>query len=172
MKVGFGLTCSMLLAFLAPSIYAAETAHKATTDELPAALRALAPDAGQILTIAAAGQIRGEGGTVAWGAFTVSKNFGVQVIDGTTYLTAKKVSIGSHNKIDGPVEAGTNFGLQNTGGNLVIVAKKVEIGSHNKFQGPVDPAVNFGIQNVAGNVSISAKKIEIGSNNKFSYKGH
>jgi hypothetical protein len=171
MKVGFGVTCVMFLALLAQHAGAAEP-QKATTDELPAALRALTPDAGRILTVVEAGQIRGEGGMVAWNGYMVSKNFGVQVIDGVTYLSAKNVSIGSRNKIDGPVGPDANFGLQNAGGDIVITAKKVEIGSHNKFKGPVDPSVNFGIQNVAGNVSIVAKKITIGSHNKFSYKGH
>jgi hypothetical protein len=102
MKIGLSLTCALFLALAVQTVNAAEPA-KATTDELPAALKALGADAGRALTTTDAGAIRGEGG------------------GGWLWLNAA------------PVAMYNGFGVQNFGGNIYISGKNVMIGSKNKF---------------------------------------
>jgi hypothetical protein len=98
MKIGLSLTCALLLALAVQTVNAAEPA-KATTDELPAALKAVNADAGKALTTTEAGAIRGE--SWGWGGFApvdMYNGFGVQNFGGNIYISGKKVMIGSKNK--------------------------------------------------------------------------
>jgi hypothetical protein len=98
MKMGLTATFALVLGLAVQNALGAEPA-KATTNELPAALRVLNADQGQILTTAEAGTIRGE----CWEFFNrapvdMVNGFGVQNYGGNVYISGKKVSIGSGNK--------------------------------------------------------------------------
>ena len=97
MKIGLSLTCAVLFALAVQTVNAAEPA-KATTDELPAALKALNADGAKALTKSEAGAIRGEGGWFNLAPVDLYNGFGIQNFGGTIEIYGKKVMIGSKNK--------------------------------------------------------------------------
>ena len=107
-KQWLGLATAFTILMVLPlAAFGAEPA-RATTDELPAALRALNGTAGNALTKTDARAIRGEGGN-AYGhnkgrhsngirRYSSIENYlGVQSVSGDVYISGKNIRIGSHN---------------------------------------------------------------------------
>ena len=87
-------------AFGASSAFAAEPV-KATTSELPAALKALNPSQGQILSVSEAPKIRGEGFAFAgrFGTITINTNVTTNITT-TTFVNSFNTYTNSFNTLN------------------------------------------------------------------------